>query len=72
MAVDGFDRRVDVQNPRHAQERGVAFPQMTLLPAGHGRFVLGLAVAFGQAAAHRIFADHLAHTQQGRVDAIPA
>jgi hypothetical protein len=42
------------------------------LPARHGHFILGQAVAFGQAAAYRIFANHLVHAQQGRVDAIPA
>ena len=47
MAVDGFDGRVDVQNPGHAQERGVAFLQVPLLPAGHGDFGFRLPVAFG-------------------------
>ena len=72
MAVEGLDGGIDVQDPRHAQEGGVAFPQVLLLPVGHGGFGGGVAVAFGQGAAQRIGAGHLAQAQQGGVDAVAA
>ena len=65
MPVQSLHGAVHIQHPRFAQQRGGAIIQMILQPVQ----AFGL-VDLGQAAAHRILADDLAHPKQRRVNRV--
>jgi hypothetical protein len=67
MAIERFDRAVDVQHPRLAQQRRGAIVEMPLQPRQTGRFV-----DLRQTATHCILTHHLLHAQQPRVDRVAA
>ncbi len=67
MPVERLDGHVGIENPGLAQQRRRNIIEMTLQPLDPLCFV-----KLAQIAPHRVFADHFAHAQQRRVDAVPA
>jgi hypothetical protein len=67
MPVERLHRGVDVEDPVLLQQRLVALAQMPPQPLPAGRL---LDAAEGPP--HAVFADHLAHPQKLRVDAVVA
>jgi hypothetical protein len=63
MTVERLDRRIDIQDPRLAQQRPHAILQLLAQPADPGRLV-----DLAQRPPYRVRADHLFHSQQRRVD----
>jgi hypothetical protein len=67
MAVERFHRRVDVKNPRFAQQRASAIVELLLQPGSPG-FRRDLA----QGPTHCVLADHLGHPEQGWINRVAA
>ena len=67
MAVERFDRGIDIENPWLVEQRPHAIIEMRLQPL-HARGLVDLR----QRPPQRIFADDFAHAEQRRVDRIAA
>ena len=67
MAVERHDGDIRIENPRLCQQRRRNIIQLLLQSLDPLCFV-----NLTQIASHRVFADHFAHAQQRRVDAVPA
>ena len=67
VAVDGFDRHIEIQNPRPAQGRLPGLLQRARLP---GR--AGVRVGVGKRTAHAVLAAHPGHAQPLRIDRVGA
>ena len=67
MAIERFDRGIDIENPRFVEQRPHAIIEMPLQPL-HARAFVDLR----QRPPQRIFTDHFGHAEQRRVDGIAA